>query len=123
MPNRAATRVSRHVQACPEPDLIAELSLTPEDFNRKFKGSPVKRPKRRGYLRNVAVALGNAGDPMAAPVLERALLTDPEALIRGHAAWALGRIGGEGARQALQKALEREGDADVRAEINAALGA
>jgi len=107
----------------PRPDLIAELSLTPEDFNRKFKGSPVKRPKRRGYLRNVAVALGNAGDPMAAPVLEHALLTDPEALIRGHAAWALGRIGGEGARQALQNALEREGDADVRAEINAALGA
>jgi epoxyqueuosine reductase len=38
------------------PDLIAELSLTPEQFNRKFKGSPVKRAKRRGYLRNVAVS-------------------------------------------------------------------
>ena len=45
----------------PFPDLIAELSLTPQEFNRKFKDSPVKRAKRKGYLRNVAVALGNSG--------------------------------------------------------------
>ena len=77
----------------PEPLLTEELALTPDDFNIKFKGSPVKRAKRRGYLRNVAVALGNSGDPEAVPALEQALLHDPEPQVRQHAAWALGRIG------------------------------
>lgn len=72
-------------------NLGAELQLTPEAFNKKFKGSPVKRTKRRGYLRNVCVALGNAGDPTSIPALEEAL-QDEEELIREHAAWALKQI-------------------------------
>jgi epoxyqueuosine reductase len=75
----------------PCPDLTAELALTPQEFNRKFKDSPVRRAKRRGYLRNVAVALGNAGDPAAIPALERAL-QDNEPLVREHAAWALEKL-------------------------------
>jgi epoxyqueuosine reductase len=110
------------------PDLIEELSLTPDAFNRKFKGAPVKRTKRRGYLRNVAVALGNTapGGPQAwaaAEALGKALRDDPEPLVRGHAAWALGRLGSETARQALQAALETEQEAEVLAEIRAALEA
>jgi epoxyqueuosine reductase len=42
--------------------------------------------------------------------------------VRGHAAWALGRLGGEAARRALTAALDGEGDERVRAEIAAALG-
>jgi len=72
----------------PNPDLRAELMLKPQDFNRKFKDSPIQRARRRGYLRNVAVALGNSGDPAGVPALERAL-QDNEALIRSHAEWAL----------------------------------
>ena len=75
----------------PNPDLIAELGLKPKEFNRKFKGNPVLRSKRRGYLRNVAVALGNSGDPAALPALERAF-QDNEPLIRGHAVWAMEQI-------------------------------
>lgn len=105
-----------------EPDLIAELALSPEEFNRKFKGSPVKRAKRRGYLRNVAVALGNSGSPAAVPALARALQDEPEPLVRSHAAWALGRIGGEVARRALSEAAVKEAEALVLAEIQAALG-
>jgi epoxyqueuosine reductase len=104
----------------PAPDLIHELSLSPQEFNRKFKGSPVKRAKRRGYLRNVAVALGNAGDAQAVPALVLAL-KDVESLVRGHAAWALGRIGGPVARKTLEQAYHSESDADVREEIRAAL--
>ncbi|MBN1147299.1 MAG: tRNA epoxyqueuosine(34) reductase QueG [Anaerolineales bacterium] len=104
----------------PRPDLVEELSLTPEAFNQKFKGSPLKRARRRGYLRNVAVALGNRGDPAALPALAQALTTDPEPLVRGHAAWALGRIGGETARQALYQAAQSETDAYVREEIQIA---
>lgn len=106
----------------PAPDLRAELHLTPATFNRKFKNSPVQRARRRGYLRNVAVALGNVGDPAAIPDLSAAL-HDPEPLVRGHAAWALGRIGGSAARQALLAAQALEPDPGVRAEIQAALEA
>jgi epoxyqueuosine reductase len=72
--------------------LIELMGMDQAEFSRRFKGSPVKRTKRRGLLRNVAVALGNWGSPEAVPVLAAAL-DDDEPLIRGHAAWALGRIG------------------------------
>ena len=103
------------------PDLIQELALTPHEFNLKFKGSPVKRAKRRGYLRNVVVALGNAGDPKAVPVLGQALLNDPEPLVRGHAAWALGCIGDENAVAWLEESASQEEDSYVLGEINIAL--
>jgi epoxyqueuosine reductase len=105
----------------PQPDLLAELGLAPEQFNRKFKGSPVKRARRRGYLRNVAVALGNLGDEAAVPVLAAALESEPEPLVRAHAAWALGRIAGERARQALSRAAGAEMDPAVLREIRSAL--
>ena len=75
----------------PLPVLTEELDLAPEAFNRKFKLSPVKRAKRRGYLRNVSVALGNLGDPSALPALEAAL-ANPEPMVREHAAWAIKKI-------------------------------
>jgi epoxyqueuosine reductase len=106
----------------PTPELIRELEvLTPEAFNHKFKGSPVKRAKRRGYLRSVAVALGNQRAPGSVPALARAL-EDPEPLVRGHAAWALGQVGGPDARQALLEAVQSETDSWVQTEIQAALG-
>jgi epoxyqueuosine reductase len=75
----------------PNPDLRAELMLTTQDFNRKFKNSPIQRARRRGYLRNVAVALGNSGNPSGIPGLEKAL-QDNETLVRSHAEWALNQI-------------------------------
>lgn len=79
-------------QGLPSPSLTAELTLTPQTFNQKFKTSPVRRAKRRGYLRNVAVALGNSGDLRALPVLEHAQANDPEPLVREHAEWAIQKI-------------------------------
>jgi epoxyqueuosine reductase len=102
-------------------DLTGELSLSPEEFNRKFKHSPVKRAKRRGYLRNVAVALGNAGEQKTVKALAKTLLEEAEPLVRGQAAWALGQIGGEESKAALNQALAQEKDAKVRGEIEAAL--
>jgi epoxyqueuosine reductase len=102
------------------PSLIALLQLTPDAFRHHFKGSPIKRAKRRGLLRNVAVALGNSGDPGAVPALTDAL-ADEEPLVRGHAAWALGRLGGTQARQALEQAKRREEEPDVIQEIDRAL--
>ena len=105
----------------PEPGLIDELSLTPQAFNRKYAGSPVMRAKRRGYLRNVVVALGNSAAPSSVPALANALTQDGESLIRAHAAWALGRIEVAAAHQSLQEAHHLETDPGVRAEILAAL--
>lgn len=103
------------------PDLLYELGLSQPEFSQKFKGSPIKRAKRRGYLRNVAVALGNLGLPEVVPLLEQALQTDPEPLVRGHAAWALGQIGGQQALSVLQKAAPAEHDSYVLGEIQMAI--
>ncbi|HCJ33086.1 MAG TPA: tRNA epoxyqueuosine(34) reductase QueG, partial [Ktedonobacter sp.] len=104
------------------PELIPLLSLTEEQFRERFRHSPIRRTKRRGLLRNVCVALGNCGDQQAVPALIGAL-HDHEPLVRGHAAWALGRINGEQAKQALQAALLTEEDKEVQQEIRCALAA
>ncbi|MGA7732657.1 MAG: tRNA epoxyqueuosine(34) reductase QueG [Chloroflexia bacterium] len=103
------------------PDLLELLDITEEEFRERFRKSPVKRAKWAGLRRNVAVALGNIGDPVAVPALVRALNSEP-ALVRGHAAWALGRIGGEEAGQALYERQLIESDGWVREELELALG-
>jgi epoxyqueuosine reductase len=65
------------------------------------------------------VALGNSGNPEAVPALATALF-DPEPLVRSHAAWALGRIGGEAASHALAAAGTQEKDLETLAEIRLA---
>ncbi len=102
------------------PNLIQLMKLADDEFRTIFKGSPIKRTKRRGLLRNAAIALGNTHDPGAIPVLLEAL-RDHEPLIRGHAAWALGEIGGSKAAKGLQEALAIEQDEWVISEIQQAL--
>ncbi len=67
------------------------LYMTDEDFRQKFKGSPVKRAKRRGLLRNAATALAARDDVEAIAALEHAM-NDPEELVRDAAAWSLEQI-------------------------------
>ncbi len=77
------------------PDLDELAALDADAFARRFSSSAVKRAKRRGLLRNVAVAIGNSGDGSKLPILER-LLEDDDALVREHARWALQRLNGAG---------------------------
>ncbi|MGH7828309.1 MAG: tRNA epoxyqueuosine(34) reductase QueG [Candidatus Binatia bacterium] len=102
------------------PALIPFLSMTAAEFRDRFRTSPILRAKRRGFLRNVAVALGNLRSREAVPDLIGAL-EDEEPLVRGHCAWALGRIGSREALAALQRRLSVEGDAEVRSEIAEAI--
>lgn len=102
------------------PELIPLLKISEEQFRERFRASPIKRAKRRGLLRNVCVALGNSGDQRAVPALIEALYHE-EALVRGHAAWALGQLGSEQARLALHEALKKEAEEEVRMEIRCAL--
>jgi epoxyqueuosine reductase len=73
------------------PSLLALMDLDDARFRDRFRRTPVQRTKRRGLLRNAAVALGNWGDAAAKPVLERAL-RDSEPLVKEHVQWALDRI-------------------------------
>ncbi len=73
------------------PDLEDLARLDAEAFRDRFRKSPLKRAKRRGLLRNVAVALGNSRDPSKRPVLLR-LAEDEDPLVREHARWALDHL-------------------------------
>lgn len=75
----------------PAPDLTAELSLTPQQFNRKFSESPVQRARRRGYLRNVLTAVGNLRLQEARPLLE-AFAAGEDEMLAEHARWALEKL-------------------------------
>ena len=101
-------------------DLIPLLSLTDEEFRDKFQGTPIMRAKRRGLIRNICVALGNIGAPDAIPSLSL-VMKNPDSMIVEHAAWALGRIGGDIARQALCAALIGEDRKTVISEIEMAI--
>lgn len=104
----------------PNPSLIELLDMTEEEFRERFRKSPVKRAKLAGLRRNAAVALANIGDPAGVPALVRALSSEP-ALVRGHAAWALGRLGGPEAHAALHNRQVIEEDPWVLEEIALAL--
>ncbi|MBI3944667.1 MAG: tRNA epoxyqueuosine(34) reductase QueG [Armatimonadetes bacterium] len=124
--NRKRPRPTTDTELEPRPENAAPaltelLRLDQEAFSRRFRGSPIQRAKRRGLLRSVAVALGNAADPATVPTLAAAL-SDPEPLVRAHAAWSLGRIATPEARAALRAALTREEEPSVIEEIRGALG-
>jgi epoxyqueuosine reductase len=108
----------------PAPDLapadaVELLRMSEDEFRGRFRHSPLGRPGWAGLLRNAAIVLGNAGDARFVPALLDAL-NHPESLVRGAAAWALGRLGGEAARAALQSRRDVEDNADVSNEIRAA---
>ena len=115
-----------HARAAPindalMPSLADLMALDEDGFRRRFARSAIRRTKRRGLLRNAAVVLGNSGNPDAIAILAMSLASEPEALVRGHAAWALGQLGSAPARRALAARRSRETDQTVAAEIAMAL--
>lgn len=103
------------------PYLPEILALDADAFRARFRRTALWRGRREGLARNAAVVLGNTNNPDAVPSLERALQDDPSDVVRGHAAWALGRIGGARAQRALRRAYELENHSGVREEICLAL--
>ncbi|WP_322791548.1 tRNA epoxyqueuosine(34) reductase QueG [Bellilinea sp.] len=103
------------------PVLTQEICLSSAQFKQKFKQSSIQRAKRRGYLRNIAVALGNLGDEKNLPELADCLKKESEPLARAHAAWAIGQIGNQQAWIVLQDALLSETNPQVIEEIRLAL--
>ena len=101
-------------------ELVELLEMSEEVFRERFRGSPILRAKLTGLQRNACVALGNHRDPETVPALSRAL-GQGAPLVRGHAAWALGRIGTAEAKKALESAGRLELEEEVLEEISAAL--
>jgi epoxyqueuosine reductase len=81
-------------------------------FRTLFRKSPVKRIGRDRFVRNVLIAIGNAGDASLIEDAER-LLGDPSPQVRAMAVWALGRLG---AAAKHKHRATGEADADVLAE-------
>ncbi len=98
------------------PPLLDLLRLDETGFNARFGGSAIARIKRARLVRNACVAAGNWGDEAAIPALS-ALLRDPGPLVRGHAAWAVGRILGDGAYPILANLRRTESDPQVLEEL------
>jgi epoxyqueuosine reductase len=100
-------------------DLVDLLSIdNDETFRRRFKGTPLTRPKRRGLLRNTAVVAANIGCTAAVPILIERIEHDPEPLIRSHALWALTRLDEQKARFYIERLLS---DPDPLVQDEAAL--
>ncbi len=95
-PNKAQPAAAPEFQARAElvnPALDWLAALSPEDFRAAFRHSPVKRAKYSGLRRNVAVAMGNSGNPQFIPRLQ-ALASDPDKTVAEHARWALTQLSG-----------------------------
>jgi epoxyqueuosine reductase len=107
------------------PSLGQILELDASGFQNRYGDSAVAHAGRVRLARNAAVVLGNTGNPAAVPALARALAGHDAALVRGHAAWALGRlreVSGAAARIALERARTSDPEETVRAEARDALG-
>ena len=108
----------------PRLDLVGLLSIAnDEEFRARFRGTALTRPKRRGLLRNAAVAAANIGVTAAVPVLIALVESEAEALVRSHSLWALGKLASERARPLAERAFKNDPDPLVREEAGAILGA
>jgi len=101
--------------------LAQMLNMTDEFYSTRIQPLMYNYIKERKYFqRNAAIALGNLGDPANVSDLAGAM-KDPEELVRGYAAWALGKIGGRSAQQVLEGNLSLETSESVKEEIREAL--
>lgn len=119
-PMAAAQWAPRDYDAA-HPALIELLQLRSGEFKRRYQPTAMGWRGVAVLRRNAAVALGNALDRSAVGALAQSLRSDPHPMVRGHAAWALGRIGSPAALAALRRQREFENDRAVRSEIAAAL--
>ena len=99
------------------PDLSYLSSLSVDEFRKQFKGSPIKRTKRRGLLRNVMIATGRSGEPNFVPYITECL-KDEEPLVRAHALWALWKIEGVTSKEILINRRDIENNSIVIDEID-----
>lgn len=97
-------------------DCLRILQMTRAEFDHQFDATPMARPGYEGLRRNAAIVLGNRRDTKSIPVLIN-VLDDVSPVVRGAAAWALGKLAGHAARVAVTSRLATETDHGVREEL------
>lgn len=117
-------RIPEYGRIGPSLPLIPILGMEEGEFRSRYRGNQMaeKWVSFEAIRRNAAAALGNIGDQAAVPALERAMQDGRSQIVSGHAAWALGRIGGGKARGILDKAAGPGLEAGVIKEVHRALG-
>ena len=118
-PNRVTH--SRSSQQADRPALLKLLRMRSGEFKREYKESAMGWRGAAVLRRNAAVALGNCRDRSSVVSLVKALNEEVHPMVRGHIAWALGRIGSPAAREALLACAASEADPSVLEEIQYAL--
>lgn len=124
-PKNKGKNWTHHPELAPDPEqakplLMPLLEISNREFKEKFGSSAASWRGKKPIQRNAILALGHFKDQSAVPVLCKLLRQDERPEIRGAAAWALGRIGGEQAVEAIREAREREQDEVVRKELDKA---
>ena len=99
-------------------ELGPDLTLTEDEFIHLYRDSPVLRAKRSGYLRNIAIVLGNQGDPGNKCLILHAIRNEKDAVIRAAAVWAAGQMMDEQMRYQLLAILDSEPNESVRNELS-----
>ncbi len=121
-PKNKGKHFTNHPEFTPDPEiakplLLPLLSMSNKEFKDKFGTSSSAWRGKKPIQRNAILALAHFRDKQAVPELIKLLKNDPRPVIRGTAAWALGKIGGDEAKDALEKAKDSEEEAEVLAEI------
>ncbi|GED68590.1 epoxyqueuosine reductase [Brevibacillus reuszeri] len=121
-PKNRRIHTNHHPEFQPDPEtakplLIPLLEMSNKEFKQKFGLSSSSWRGKKPIQRNAILALAHFKDKSAVPHLIRLLTNDPRPVIRGTAAWALGKIGGEDAKAALEQSREKEDSPEVLLEI------
>ncbi|QQE73765.1 tRNA epoxyqueuosine(34) reductase QueG [Brevibacillus composti] len=121
-PKNRGKNFTHHPEFQPDPDVAKPLlrpllQMSNREFKEKFGLSSSSWRGKKPIQRNAILALAHFRDRSAVPDLIHLMEKDPREVIRGTAAWALGKIGGEEAEAALGRALERETSPEVLAEV------
>lgn len=125
-PKNVGKNFTHHPELQPEPELVKPL-LTPlltignKAYKEKYGITASAWRGKKPIQRNAILALAHFKDKSAVPELSKLMTNDPRPVIRGTAAWALGKIGGEEALKALEKALQNETDTEVLEEVKKGL--
>lgn len=117
---------THHPELQPDPDVVMPLltpllSISNKEFKERFSRSASSWRGKKPIQRNALIALGNYKEVAAVPDIIKVLAEDTRPVLRGTAAWALSRIGGEEAKDALRIAWEKESDEEAKAAMSKAL--
>ncbi|WP_107943798.1 MULTISPECIES: tRNA epoxyqueuosine(34) reductase QueG [Metasolibacillus] len=115
-----------HEEFMPDPELAKPLlepllTISNKEFKARFGHVSGSWRGKKPIQRNAILALAHFKEQQAVPELLQVMKKDERPVIRGTAAWALGKIGGQGVQEELLAAKEREQDAEVLAEIDKGL--